>query len=294
MTQLRKRVLDELERRNYSQATARSYVGAMRQFAEHFHRSPDQLGLEHVREYQLHLLQERKLHPRTVSGHTAALRFLVNKVLRRRFSRDDLPLPKLPRRQIPVVLSREEVAHLIDSTGNLRHRTILMTLYSTGVRRSELCRLRPEDIDKERMVIRIRQGKGGKNREVPLSPKLLDQLRAYYRSLKRKNGWLFPSLQRRRRDQPNTDKAIWHVCREAGRRAGITKAIHPHTLRHSFATHLFDRGAELPVIQTLLGHADPRDTMIYLHLSTRKLRAAPNPLETLELAHHPDQGPVAS
>jgi site-specific recombinase XerD len=169
-----------------------------------------------------------------------------------------------------------------------------MTLYSTGVRRSELCRLRPEDIDKERMVIRIRHGKGGKNREVPLSPKLLDQLRAYYRSLKRKNGWLFPSLQRRRRDQPNTDKAIWHVCREAGRRAGITKAIHPHTLRHSFATHLFDSGAELPVIQTLLGHADPRDTMIYLHLSTRKLRAAPNPLETLELAHHPDQGPVAS
>jgi integrase len=194
VTQLRKRVLDELERRNYSQATAWSYVGAMRQFAAHFHRSPDQLGTEHVREYQLHL-QERQLHPRTVSVHTAALRFLFNKVLRRRLSRDDLPPPKLPRRHIPVVLSREEVARLIDSTCNLRHRTILMTLYSTGVRRSELCRLRPEDIDKERMVIRIRQGKGGKDREVPLSPKLLDQLRTYYRSVKRKNGWLFPSLQ---------------------------------------------------------------------------------------------------
>jgi len=177
VTQLRKRVLDELERRNYSQATAWSYVGAMRQFAAHFHRSPDQLGPEHVREYQLYLLQERKLHPRSVSVHTAALRFLFNKVLKQRLLRDDLPLPKLPRRQIPVVLSREEVARLIDSTGNLRHRTIPMTLYSTGVRRSELCRLRPEDIDKERMVIRIRQGKGGKDREVPLSPKLLDQLR---------------------------------------------------------------------------------------------------------------------
>ena len=186
------------------------------------------------------------------------------------------------------------MARLIDCTCNLRHRTILMTLYSTGVRRSELCRLRPEDIDKERMVIRIRQGKRGKDREVPLSPKLLDQLRTYYRSLKRKNGWLFPSFQTRRRDQPITDKAVWHVCREASRRAGITKALHPHTLRHSFATHLFDSGAELPVIQTLLGHADPRDTMIYLHLSTRKLRAAPNPLETLELAHQPDQRPVAS
>jgi site-specific recombinase XerD len=287
-------VLDELERRNYSQATASSYVCAIRQFAAYFHRSPDQLNAEHVRKYQLHLLQERKLHPRTVSVQTAALRFLFNKVLKRRLLRDELPLPKLLRRQIPVVLSREEVARLIDSTGNLRHRTILMTLYSTGVRRSELCRLRPEDIDKERMVIRIRQGKGGKDREVPLSPKLLHQLRTCYRSLNRKNGWLFPSLQTRRVNQPITSKAVWHVCREASRRAGITKAIHPHTLRHSFATHLFDSGAELPVIQTLLGHADPRDTMIYLHLSTRTLRAAPNPLETLVLASQSDQGPATS
>ena len=294
MTHLRKMVLDELERRNYSQATASSYVCAIRQFAAYFHRSPDQLNAEHVRKYQLHLLQERKLHPRTVSVQTAALRFLFNKVLKRRLLRDELPLPKLLRRQIPVVLSREEVARLIDSTGNLRHRTILMTLYSTGVRRSELCRLRPEDIDKERMVIRIRQGKGGKDREVPLSPKLLHQLRTCYRSLNRKNGWLFPSLQTRRVNQPITSKAVWHVCREASRRAGITKAIHPHTLRHSFATHLFDSGAELPVIQTLLGHADPRDTMIYLHLSTRTLRAAPNPLETLVLASQSDQGPATS
>jgi len=150
VTHLRKMVLDELERRNYSQATASSYVCAIRQFAAYFHRSPDQLNAEHVRKYQLHLLQERKLHPRTVSVQTAALRFLFNKVLKRRLLRDELPLPKLLRRQIPVVLSREEVARLIDSTGNLRHRTILMTLYSTGVRRSELCRLRPEDIDKER------------------------------------------------------------------------------------------------------------------------------------------------
>lgn len=294
MTQLRKRVLDELERRNYSQTTACSYVSAIRRFAAHFHRSPDQLGPDHVRAYQLHLLQKRKLDPRTVSVHTAALRFLFGKVLKRSLSRDDLPLPRLLRRQIPIVLSREEVARLIDSTNNLRHRTILMTLYSTGVRRSELCRLRPEDIDKERMMIRIRQGKGGKDREVPLSAKLLDQLRTYYRSLKRKNGWLFPSLQMRRVDQPITNKAVWHVCRQASHRAGITKAIHPHTLRHSFATHLFDSGAELPVIQTLLGHADPRDTMIYLHLSTRKLRAAPNPLETLELTSLTNPGPVAS
>ena len=232
MTQLRKKVLEELERRNYSQATAHAYVGAIRRFAKHFHRSPDQLGCEHVREYQLHLVQERKLHPRSVMIQMSALRFLFLKVLKRRFCRDDLPLPKLLRRQVPVVLSPEEVARLIDSAANLRHRSILMTLYSTGMRRSELCHLRPEDIDKERMVIRIRQGKGGKDREVPLSPKLLDQLRTYYRSLKRRNGWMFPSLQARRSDEPITDKVVWHACREATRRAGITKAVHPHTLRH--------------------------------------------------------------
>jgi integrase/recombinase XerD len=294
VTQLRKRVLEELKRRNYSQATATSYIGAIRRFAEYFHRSPDQLNCEHIRKYQLHLIVDRKLHPRTIRLQISALRFLFGKVLKRRYSRDDLVLPKLLRRQIPVVLSPEEVACMIDGTVNLRHRTILMTLYSTGMRRSELCNLRPEDIDKERMVVRILQGKGGKDREVPLSPKLLEQLRTYYRSVKRRNGWLFPSLLVRRPDQPITSKTVWDLCREATRRAGITKAVHPHTLRHSFATHLFDNGAELPVIQTLLGHADPRDTMIYLHLATRKLRQAPNPLETIRLASAPDGEPADS
>ena len=280
MTLLRKRVLEELERRNYSKATACAYVGAIRRFAEFFHRSPERLGPEQIREYQLHMVG-RGLRPRTVMIQMAALRFLFVKVLRRRYSRDDLPLPKSPKRQIPVVLSREEVARLIECASNLRHRTILMTLYSTGMRRSELCRLRTEDIDKERMVIHIRQGKGGKDRDVPLSPKLLDQLRTYYRSLKHKTGWVFPSLQERHRGEPMTDKTVWHACEFAARRAGITKHVHPHTLRHSFATHLLDSGAELPTIQILLGHADVRDTMIYLHVSTRQLRAVPNPLDTL-------------
>jgi integrase/recombinase XerD len=293
VTQLRKMTLEELERRNYSQATARTYITAIRQFAAHFHRSPDQLGPIEIREYQLHLYQ-RKLNPRTIRTQTAALRFFYRKVLHQRLSADDLPLPKLLRRQIPIVLSPEEVTRMIDAAPNLRHRTILMTLYSTGIRRSELCHLRPEDIDKERMVVRIRQGKGGKDREVPLSPKLYEQLRTYYRSVRQRNGWLFPSLQTRRPDQPITQKTVWHACREATRRAGITKAVHPHTLRHSFATHLFDSGAELPVIQTLLGHADPRDTMIYLHLATRKLRQAPNPLEMLRLASASDEEPAAS
>ena len=293
MTHLRKRTLEELERRNYSQATARTYIGAIRLFAEYFHRSPDQLGPEHIRQYQLHLVQ-RGLNPKSIQVQMAALRFLFGKVLRRRYSRDDLPLPKLLRRQIPLVLSRDEVARLIASAANLEHRTILMTLYSTGMRRSELCHLQPADIDRERMVIRIRQGKGGKDREVPLTQTLLDQLRAYYRSLKRKSRWVFPSLQSRRSDQPITDQLVWHACRQAARSARIAKPVHPHTLRHCFATHLLDSGAELPVIQILLGHADPRDTMVYLHLSTRKLRTAPNPLDTLPLPGAPGREPAAS
>ena len=281
MTRLRKRVLEELERRNYSQATARTYVGAIRRFAEFFHRSPEQLGPEHVRQYQLHLVQVRKLLPKGIRTQMSALRFLYCKTLRRNYRRDDLPLPRTLRQQLPTVLSREEVARLIDSAANLRHRTILMTLYSTGMRRSELCRLRTEDIDNQRMVVHIRQGKGGKNRDVPLSPKLLDQLRIYYRSLKSKTGWLFPSIQARRLDQPITSKTIWHACSEATRRAGITKPVHPHTLRHSYATHLLEAGADLCTLQALLGHAEVRDTALYVHLSTRHLTAVANPLDTL-------------
>jgi hypothetical protein len=167
VTQLRKRVLEELERRNYSQTTAHAYVAAIRRFAEHFQRSPDRLGREHIRQYQLYLIEDRKLRPKSVMVQMAALRFLYLKVLRRSYSRDDLPLPKQQRRQVPVVLSPDEVARLINAAPNLRYRTILMTLYSTGMRRAELCRLRPEDIDKECMILRIPHGKGDKAREVP-------------------------------------------------------------------------------------------------------------------------------
>lgn len=291
MTHLRKRVLEEIERRNYSQATARVYVAAIRRFAEYFHRSPEELGIEHVRQYQLHRLQQ-KIKPHSIAIEISALRFLYNKVLRRRYSREDLPLPRVHKYEIPVILSAEEVARLIDAAPNLRYRTILMTLYSTGMRRAELCCMRPEDLDKERMMLRIPHGKGDKPREVPLSQKLIGQLRTYYRSVKHRNGWMFPSRQVKRPGESITDKTVWHACRVSAHRAGITKPIHPHTLRHSFATHLFDNGADLPVVQTLLGHTDPRQTMVYLHLSTRALNVAPNPLETIRLAG--DEEPAKS
>lgn len=290
MTRLRKRVLEELERRNYSEATARAYIGAIRRYAEYFQRSPDRLGLEHIREYHLHLVA-RRLAPHTIELQMSALRFLYMKTLKRNYRRDDLPLPKVPRR-LPVVLSQNEVARMIRGAANLRHRTILMLLYGAGLRRSEVCRLRIEDIDRERLILHVRQGKGGKDRELPLSPKLLEQLRVYWRSLQPKpTAWLFPSLQQRRSGQPITAKTVWHACEKACARAGIRKAVHPHTLRHSYATHLLEAGADLRTIQLLLGHSDISDTAIYLDLSRRHLTATQNPLETLDLGSGCDEEP---
>ncbi len=185
MTHLRQLMLDELQRRNYSPATVRSYIHAVEEFATYFHRSPEQLGPEHIRDYQVHLFRDRKLSPRTIEGQAAALRFLFVKTLGRPYLPDVIPFPKHHRR-LPRVLSQEEVSRLIDSTGNLMHRAMVMTLYATGVRRAELCRLKVADIDSERMVLHIQQGKGGRDRDVPLSPRLLETLREYWRWMKPK------------------------------------------------------------------------------------------------------------
>jgi integrase/recombinase XerD len=176
MTALRKRMLEELQRRNFSSETIRAYLFAVKDFAAYFGKRPDQLGQEHLRQYQLHLLNDRKLAVETVSGRIAALRFFFVKVLHRRFREMDLVYPKRPER-LPVILSEEEVARLIESASTSYHRVILMTLYGTGLRREELCRLKVTDVDSQRMGIHVRQGKGNKDRDVTLSPRLLEVLR---------------------------------------------------------------------------------------------------------------------
>jgi site-specific recombinase XerD len=280
-------MLEELQRRNYSQTTVNSYLKIVAEFAGHFGRSPDQLGPEQIRTYQVYLLNERKLGVRTVGHCTAALRFFFCKTLKRAYPIEEVPYPKAPRR-LPIILTREEAVRLIDSASNLFHRAMLITLYSTGMRRAELCHLKVEDIDSTRMLIRIRQGKGGKDRDVPLSPKVLETLREYWRWMKPKT-YLFPgTVNGFRADKPITPKVLWEACREAAQRAGITKAVRPHLLRHSFATHLLEGGADLPTVQALLGHADLKPTSIYLHLSERHLRAAGTPLDNVELSS-PDQ-----
>jgi integrase/recombinase XerD len=190
MTHLRKMMLDELQRRNYSENTVRSYIFAVEEFSRYFGKAPDKLGPEQIREYQAHLFRDRKLAAQTVEGHGAALRFLFVKTLRRPYLPDDIPFPKVPRR-LPVILSQDEVTSLIEHAANLMHRTMLMRLYATGVRRAELCHLRVEDTDSPRMVIHVRHDKGKRDRDVLLTPKLLETLREYYRWMRPKT-WLFP------------------------------------------------------------------------------------------------------
>jgi integrase/recombinase XerD len=235
VTPLRQRMLEELQRRNYSSETIRGYIFAVREFAEHYGKSPEGVGAEELRHYQVHLLQKRKLAPGTVEGRISALRFLYRKVLKRRaLTFDDLAFPKTPKK-LPVVLSHEEVTQLIEAAPNLLYRTILMILYGTGLRRAEVVRLKVADIDSQRMVIRVRQGKGARDRDVPMSPKLLEALRDYWRWNKPKD-YLFPSSPGHRGlEQPTSDKTVWHACQTAAKRAGLRKRIGPHTLRHASA-----------------------------------------------------------
>ncbi len=216
----------------------------------------------------------------TVVLNICALRFLYIKVLKRPDMKEDLPYPK-QRQRLPVILSPGEVAQLIGGASNLYHRTMLMTLYSTGLRRAELCRLKVADIDSKRMMLRVVQGKGGIDREVPLGKKLLPVLREYYRWM-RPQTYLFPgTVDHMRADKPITEKMVWHAVREASTRAGIKKHVTPHTLRHCFATHLLESGADLRSIQMMLGHSDLEATTVYLHLSRRHLQATANPLDQI-------------
>src|ERR1700693_1860744 len=283
MTHLRKMMLEELERRNYAQSTIHSYLRAVAEFSLHFHRPPNQLGTQHIRQYQAYLFSQRKLAPSTVRQHLAALRFFYIKTLRKPWSIAETPYPKKVQR-LPIILSSEEVAQLIDSALTPFHHILLLALYATGVRRAELARLKITDIDSRRMIIHIQGGKGRKDRDGMRRRTLLQALREYWRGLRRKpTHCLFPGGRSHTSNRPISPKTAWHACQKAAQRSGIRKKIHPHTLRHCFATHLLEAGADLRTIQILLGHRDLEETTIYLHLSQRHLNATASPLDSLQL-----------
>jgi len=283
-------MLDDLQRRNYAETTISSYIRIVEDFSRRFQRPPDRLGPPQIREYQAELFKKRKLAASTVTVYLAALRFFYTKTLKKGWSAAETPYPKRAE-HVPSILSQEEVARLIDAAGTPFHRTVLMTLYATGVRRAELTHLKITDVDSQRMVVHIQGGKGRKDRDVMLSPKLLKELREHWRRLRRKpSAWLFPGNRWHTGDTPIDTKVVWYACKEAAQRAGLQKDVHPHTLRHCFATHLLEQGADLRNIQMLLGHNDLEQTTIYLHVSERRLNATGSPLDSLKLKDRLPQG----
>jgi len=276
-------MLEELQRRNYAANTIHAYLRSVEHFSRHFKRSPDQLTRDHLREYQAYLLNDQKLQPRTVKLRVSALRFFFVKTLKRRYLLEDMPYPKVPRR-LPTILTVEEVTRLIDAARTLTDRTMLMVLYSTGMRNAEMRQLHVRDIDSRSMLIHIQRGKGGRDRYVPLSPTLLETLRVYWRWMKPKT-WLFPgTIAGWRADKPITPKVVWDACQSAATRANIHKRVSAHLLRHSYATHLLEAGADLRTIQLLLGHVKLEHTVLYLHLSRRHLHAVANPLDAMPVS----------
>jgi integrase/recombinase XerD len=286
VTVLTQRMREELVRRNYAETTIRAYLMAIEEFRRYAKKRLDHLGPEDIRGYQVALLEGKKLAIGTVALRVSALRFFYLKVLKKRALRDELPYPKHPKwsRRLPTILTPEEMTRLINSAKNLFHYAMLLTMYSAGLRRSELCRLKVSNIDSQRMVIRVERGKGDVDREIPLSQKLLETLRTYWRWMRPKT-YLFPGTENGwRADKPITPKVIWEAVQEASKRAGIAKHVTPHTLRHCFASHLLESGTDLRTIQVLMGHRDIEATTRYLHVSPKHLRVAVNPIEQIPVS----------
>ena len=277
MTPLRQRMTEDMRVRNLAVNTQLSYVQQVSLFARHFNKSPELLGPEDIRAYQVYLTDERKLAPGSVLIVVAALRFLYKVSLKRDWPFDDvIPAPKKPQK-LPVVLSPEEVLQFLGCVGNTMHRAILTTCYGGGLRISEAVRLKPTDIDSQRMVIRVDQGKGQKDRYVMLSPKLLEILRSWWR-VNKPRQWLFPS------DMPGrqiSKDAVEHASQKARRLSGIHKPITPHSLRHGFAVHLLESGTDVRTIQLLLGHRSLATTARYLRIATTKVCSTSSPLDLL-------------
>ena len=276
MTLLRQRMLEDLRIRNYAPTTVDCYVRSVAEFAAYFNKPPDKLGAEEIRRWQLYLLNEKKVRPSTYIQAICGLRFFYRHTLHRKFDIDRIPMPRREKK-LPVILSREEVKALLTAPTNLGHRAILAAMYGAGLRVSEVTRLNVHDLDRGRGVIWVRGGKGRKDRQVMLAPPLREVLAAYWR-WKRPREWLFPGGKA---GCPLTTKAVFFTCRKAAKLAAIPKPVHPHSLRHAFATHLLDDGVNLVVIQKLLGHSYIKTTARYLHVTDAAIRSTRSPLEML-------------
>jgi len=277
MTSLRQRMIEDMQVRNLSPLTQACYVQQASLFARHFSKSPEVLGPEEIRSYQVYLSNKKKLAPGSILIAVAALRFLYKVTLHKEWSVEDvIPTPRKPQK-LPIVLSPEEVRHFLSCVASPKHRTILTTCYAAGLRISEAVRLKPTEIDSPRMVIRVEQGKGQKDRYVMLSPRLLEVLREWWR-IERPKAWLFPG------DIPGrhiTRFAVERACQEAHRASRISKPISPHSMRHAFAVHLLEQGVDVRRIQLLLGHRSLATTARYLKIATSQVCSTTSPFDLL-------------
>ena len=275
MTPLRRRMSEDMQIRNFSAGTQRSYIHYIAGFASHFNTSPDKLGLDDVRNYRLYLLEERQLSPQSVNCFVAAAKFLYTQTLDMPWlGEEDFPRARVPYK-LPVVLTTEEIDKLFSAVGILKHRAVLMLCYGSGLRIAEAVSLQVSDIDSGRMLVRVRGGKGGYDRYSVLSARMLGILREYWK-IERPAKWLFPGTKPEQHIQQHT---IQQICRDAYHIAGISKRVTPHMLRHSFATHLLENGTDTRVIQVLLGHKRIDTTARYTSVTPRSLGKVVSPLD---------------
>lgn len=279
MSRLRQRMFDDMQLLNFSPNTQIAYCTAVRKFAEYFGQSPDRLDENHVRQYLLFLVQEKRVAWSTYNITLCALRFFYRVTLKRETMLQGIRCPKEQKR-LPVVLSVQEVAQVLAAPKNIKHRALFTTIYAAGLRASEAVALRIEDIDSGRMVLRIRQGKGKKDRYIRLSERLLETLREYWKSAKPRD-WLFPG---KIPNQPMNAKSVYHLCRKIKLKLKLklSKPLTPHTLRHCFATHLLEAGTDLRTIQVLLGHRNIKTTSRYVHISQATLNGTPSLLDLMQ------------
>lgn len=277
LSPLRRRMIDDMTIRNLSPATQRSYLHAVAKFSRHFGRAPDTLGLGEVRDFQVHLVA-KGVSWGALNQTVCALRFFYGVTLGEATVPERIPYARTPRK-LPVILSADEVVRFLEAVSSLKSRAALTTAYAAGLRASEVAGLMIADIDSARGVIRVRHGKGAKDRDVMLSTQLLGILRAYWR-LARPQRFLFPG---RDENRPISPTVLHAACRSAVEAAGLSKRVTLHTLRHSFATHLLENGADIRIIQALLGHANLSSTARYTHVAAHIIRATPSPLDRLTL-----------
>lgn len=285
MSPLRQRMIEDLRIRNYAPNTIKQYVSCVKGFACYFGRSPEFLEPPHVRQYQVHLVTEEKASWTKFNQTVCALRFLYQTTLGKDWAITHIPYAKQPKK-LPVVLSVEEIGKFLAAVRNLKHRTVLETMYGAGLRLGEALNLRVRDVDSSRMVLRIEQGKGQKDRYPPVSPTLLTKLREYWKTF-RPSEILFPGGSP---DTSLSERALQDATARARKRSGIRKHIKSHTMRHSFATHLLEAGVDLRTIQIILGHRSLNTTAIYLHVATKKLHETAQSNDLLRAAEESQKG----